>query len=227
MGPANARNTSNVNFFTLYLQKSKWMVQVNNFNFSQEEAAAISERDFFIVKSSATKKVIDLFGAIEKEMKEWMAGQDFGLKDLNISSGKIFRGENYKLYPYILLDYPRLFSKQSVFSFRTMFWWGHEFSFTLHLEGEALDHFRDSLVTQIEKLKGKGVYFCVNDTPWQYNFTTENYLFLDELSEVNDLMRDKPFIKISRKMTVDSHEKVYNYCMDTFKLFLSVLKSER
>ncbi len=200
-------------------------MQVTNFNFSQDESDAIGERNFFLVKNSATKKIMELFGSIERDMKDWISDHDFEVKGLNISSGKIFRGENYKLYPYILLDYPRLFSRQSVFSFRTMFWWGHEFSFSLHLEGEALERYRTALMNNLAKLYGKGVFFCVNDTPWQYDFVEENYKPLEELNDLEKMTGSKSFIKISRRLPVNSHNDLYGYCMETFKLFFTLLKS--
>jgi hypothetical protein len=202
-------------------------VQVNNFNFSQEEVTAINERAFFLVKNSATKKVMELFGAIESEMKLWIRGNDFDIADLNISSGKIFRGENYKLFPYILLDYPRLFSKESIFSFRTMFWWGHEFSFTLHMEGAALDKNRNSLIKNIETLKDKNVFFCIHDSPWQYDFSKENYLPLEDIENIIQLLNEKSFIKISRKLPSSFHEEVFKFSLETFQLFLSLIKEKK
>jgi hypothetical protein len=201
-------------------------VQVNKFNFSEEEERAINERAFFLLKSSAAQKVMDLFGTMEREMKNRIAELNIDVKDLNISSGKIFRGENYKLYPYILLDYPRLFSKQSVFAFRSMFWWGHEFSFTLHLGGEALNQYRETLVKNFDLLKGKDAYFCINETPWQYDFNKTNYLPVEEINEISREVLNKPFIKLSRKLPVESHENVYDYSIETLLLFLSAIKSE-
>jgi hypothetical protein len=198
-------------------------VQVTHFGFSSDEEKVISEQTFFILKSNATKKIIDQFGVIEREMKSRISVFDMNVKGLNISSGKIFRGENYKLFPYILLDYPRLFSKESVFAFRSMFWWGHEFSFTLHLQGIALGQFRNSLFKNYDLLKNKDVFFCVNDTPWQYDFSEENYRSIDHVANAKNEMLTKPFIKLSRKLPVYSHEKVYNYSLETLFLFLSVL----
>ena len=42
-------------------------------------------------------------------------------------SPKISRGEQYLGLPYVMLDYPRIFSKENVFAIRTFFWWGNYF----------------------------------------------------------------------------------------------------
>ena len=53
---------------------------------------------------------------------------------LEPASAKISKGENMGL-PWVMLDYPRLFGQEDVLAIRTMFWWGHCFSVTLHLKG--------------------------------------------------------------------------------------------
>jgi hypothetical protein len=201
----------------------KNIVQVTNFNFSPEEEAAICERDFFLLKNSATKKIMDIFAQLEKNIIKGIKNYPIELTDLNKSKGKIFRGENYRLFPYILLDCPRLFSTRSVFAFRTMFWWGHEFSFTLHLQGEALDKYRNAAFKNFDSLSDKEVYYCINDTPWQYNFEKENYVLSDNIESRREELLTKPFIKLSRKLNADSHQKVLDYGMDTFKLFMGLI----
>lgn len=201
-------------------------MQVTNFNFSQGEASAICERNFFILKNSATQKIIDLFALLEKEMKNELMLYPIDVNELNSSTGKIFRGENYRSFPYIVLDYPRLFSTNSIFAFRSMFWWGHEFSFTLHLQGQAFEKYKKSLNENFSHLPGKEVYFCVNDTPWQYNFDKENYLPLEEIIDRREELFTKPFIKISRKLNVDEYANAYDYAIESFKLFIGLLKNK-
>ena len=201
-------------------------VQVTNFNFSQGEASAISERNFFLLKNSATQKIIVLFGMLEIEMKKELLQYSIDLKELNSSSGKIFRGENYKSFPYIVLDCPRLFSTNSIFAFRSMFWWGHEFSFTLHLQGEAFEKYKKSLNENFSRLSGKEVYYCVNDTPWQYNYEKDNYLPIEDLIDRREELFTKPFLKVSRKLNVDEYAKAYDYAMESFKLFMGLLKND-
>ena len=201
-------------------------MQVTNFNFSQGEASAICERNFFILKNSATQKIIDLFALLEKEMKNELMLYPIDVNELNSSTGKIFRGENYRSFPYIVLDYPRLFSTNSIFAFRSMFWWGHEFSFTLHLQGQAFEKYKKSLNENFSHLPGKEVYFCVNDAPWQYNFDKENYLPLEEIIDRREELFTKPFIKISRKLNVDEYANAYDYAIESFKLFIGLLKNK-
>lgn len=59
----------------------------------------------------------------------------------DVAVGKITKGENYRGLPYVIADYPRLFTPESVMAYRILFWWGHYFSCTWHLSGPALETF--------------------------------------------------------------------------------------
>lgn len=194
--------------------------------FSNEELAAIKDRNFFQLKHSSTKKIVDLFGDLEKELKTIAIDNDLNVEGLNVSAGKIFRGENYNLYPYVLLDYPRLFTTESIFAFRTMFWWGSGFSFTLHLQGKALDQFRSKLVKDLGSLIGKEVYYCVGKTPWQYHYEKENYILLSEnsIDDITMMNTQNEFMKLSRRLDIDHFSLVKEKGIETFNLFYSLLK---
>ena len=195
--------------------------------FSNEELAVLSDRNFFQLKHSSTAKLVEIFGRLEIELKKIFLASGIQVKDLNTSSGKIFRGENYRGFPYVLLDCPRLFTRESVFAFRTMFWWGNEFTFTLHIQGEALEKIKPAMFRNLEKLKGQGILFCINKSPWQYHLGDDNYISLDEddnLSVAKEIVKQKEFVKISRKLSVEQYERVLKTGEETLKLFLSALK---
>lgn len=199
-------------------------MQFSKLKFSDKESEALAEKEFFLLKNSVTEKIVALFGEIERDLKSDFVQYGIDLTGLNSTAGKIFRGENYRLFPYIMLDYPRLFSAKSVFAFRTMLWWGHEFSFTLHIQGEAFEKYSAVIFDNFTSLNGKDVYYCINDTPWQYTFESENYQPV-----VNGISREqffsRPFMKISRKIPVSQHVDAGKYCKETFKLFLGLLRS--
>lgn len=117
------------------------MESTTKIHLSAEEAGLIDNTEFILTKHRIIKKVYYLFGEINGMMKTELAGFDHLPESLRQYSGKISRGENYRLLPYILLDYPSYFSKNTIFAVRTMFWWGHFFSVTLHLSGDFKTRF--------------------------------------------------------------------------------------
>lgn len=201
------------------------MSQVNKFHWTEEERQLAGSKAFILTKHSIVRKVSDLFGELERELKAIIADYELEATGANVSAGKIFRGENYRLFPYVLLDYPRIFNTSTIFAFRSMFWWGNEFSFTLHLQGEALERLRVKLEENIDRLSGQSVYFCIADGPWQYHFEQDNYRRLDEmdLKEVKEWIRTKPFVKFSRSLPLDQMDDVLLTGKNTMKLFLEML----
>jgi hypothetical protein len=199
--------------------------------FTNEEIQAVLDSKFFYIKHSVTEKLLRLFGELEKtltlSMKDYYF---FSSEEIQVKEkGKIFRGENYRKLPYILLDCPRLFSTGTVFAFRSMFWWGKEFSFTLHLQGQAQELFRTKLTEQIQQLRGSDYFICVNSTPWEYHFEADNYQSLDaflnhESKQLNRLLIENPFIKISRKLSIEQHADVVHYGNETFNQLMKMLK---
>jgi hypothetical protein len=226
-GPRKEPMINLVNFFTLYLQEISAM-QVTKIAFSEEEMKAMLSADFFHIKHEAIRKIFELFGELEQRLRTEPSLKELQLENVETRSGKIFKGENYRKLPYVLLDYPRLFTADNVFSFRSMFWWGNEFSFTLHLQGQELEKFRFRIKKNIERVLGQGFYFCINKSPWEYVFTQDNYILLDELYEnpegFNPLISSKEFIKLSRRIPLKEYDNVINYGVETFKLALNLLK---
>lgn len=140
---------------------------------------------------------------------------------------KIFKGENYKNYPYVNMDFPRVFSTDSIFAFRSMFWWGNHFSFTLHLQGEAYNDMAGNLAAHAHRLQGKGYFQCVNDSPWEYHFGRDNYQPIEEVSAAGKINADpdhKSFIKISRRLELDDYQTIVAFGTETFRELLDCLE---
>jgi len=188
-------------------------------NLSSAELKTIHNTDFFAVKASAAKKIDHLLAEARDEIKKVIEKNKFAFPDgVDASTGKIFRGENYSGLPYLVLDYPKYFSKESVFAFRTMFWWGNFFSCTMHLQGRALEEHRGLLIHDLNSLKNKNIYVCVNSDPWQYHYQKSNYLPVDKLSgpELKKLLCEKEFLKFSRKIPIKDYKKLAQFAAESF-----------
>ena len=188
--------------------------------FTTTELKTIHNKNFFFVKTAATQKIHLLFTEVRDEIKNVIEKEKIIFpKEVDSQKGKIFRGENYLNLPYLVLDYPKFFSKDSVFSFRTMFWWGNFFSFTLHMQGKALNDRRNILLKNISSLKKKNIYICVNSNPWQYHYQKDNYLAIDKLSnsELKKLIFEKEFLKLSRKISIMNHKHVVKFSRKSFQ----------
>src|SRR5690606_33828992 len=145
--------------------------EAKNITFSEKDLLFIADSDFLRTKKVITRKVERLLIETEATLKPLVqTAAPLISEGLLVQGGKISRGENYLDLPYQVLDYPRLFSKEATFSYRTMFWWGNFFSCTLHIQGKLLHKFKSRLCKTLPEMDRGDVYFCINDSPWEYHY---------------------------------------------------------
>lgn len=191
--------------------------------FTEKELKYIADTDFLHTGHIIKQKITSLFEASAQELKEELDTGKYNIDPHLIRlPPKISKGENYRGLPWIVLDYPKKFQKEDTFSFRVIFWWGHFFSYSLHLEGAAMTSALPMLKHYWSKMKTENVYACVSSTPWEYHFNSSNYIRSDKITfdQFNDLARTNTFIKISRKATLREWPRVINQTIKTFRLFM-------
>ena len=175
-----------------------------------------------LTKASALKKVNLLLGNTLDRLKEKVQTSNFEFhQDIRSQSGKISQGENYNMLPYQVLDYPAHFEKTDIFALRTMFWWGHFFSVTLHLQGESLVKYRSSLLTNFDQLLKEELYIAVGNTPWQYHYEPDNYLPLEP--EHISIIEQGEFVKLSKKIPVNEFSKLPDFASSFLQRMIRLL----
>ncbi|SMG17032.1 hypothetical protein SAMN05661096_00911 [Marivirga sericea] len=172
--------------------------------FTTQELDLASDPTVLLIKYRMIEKVWDYLEDMQKEIrKELDSFEDKLPSELNLVHGKISKGENYKYLPYLMLDFPAFFTKKDIIAFRTMFYWGNFISSTFHLQGKFVQKYGKSL---LHSLKNYGkVYFCVNNSPWEYDYKSSNYVLLDKMDsvELEDHVQNTGFIKLSIKFPVE------------------------
>jgi hypothetical protein len=190
---------------------------------TEKELLILQDRGFLLTKATLLERINELLGQTREELKGCIESSNFPFPaGTDLIKGKISKGENYKNLPYMVLDYPTLFSKESIFAYRTMFWWGNFFSATLHLEGMALNYYRNSITHNFEKFLNKNIYIGVGETPWQYHYEEDNYIILNETHR--DFITNCKFLKLSKKIELKKWNDVPEFSTNFFELVLSVLK---
>ncbi len=193
------------------------------------ELDVLGNAEYYIIKQSVTKKVQQQFHVLKSHLEKEIEGcKDTIPDEADCTTGRIFRGENYKGFPYIVLDYPRLFNKNDVYAFRTMCWFGHHFSHTIHLSGKPLESRREAIQQKIHLLQGKGFYYCVHTSPWEYYYDADNYRSLDDLlnedpAALRKDILEKDFIKLSRRLEIKDWESTTPYGVETFRLCMELI----
>jgi hypothetical protein len=198
---------------------------IANLEFSKKEYDLILNSDFILTKNAIVKKIYTLYGALTEVYKNLLNEYTSHLPhEIFAITPKIYRGEQYKELPYVMLDYPRFFSKTNVFAIRSFFWWGNYFSITLQLSGVYLEMYADKIVDFIKDKENKDWYFGVHQSEWEHHFEKDNYTRFDELPREDfENLKSKGFIKIAKKLPLEDWKIADKFFTEQYKLLLNVI----
>jgi hypothetical protein len=188
-------------------------------NLSAKELKLVTDTSFILTKNIVIQKVYQLLGNLSEKYAEVFNAVGLST-NIHTPSPKISKGENYNGLPWVMLDYPRIFTKEDVFAVRTFFWWGNFFSITLQLSGKYCEVFK----AQIEKLQATDYtewYLCCNNNAWQHSFETGNYKLLRDFS-TNEIKK-LSFIKLAKKIPLQQWDDVALFLQNTYTELLQLL----
>jgi hypothetical protein len=192
---------------------------------SKLETELVKNKEWILTKHSIINKVYKLFGELNEIYKQVSEQEETFLHEFcKNASGKISKGENYEGLPYVMLDYPALFSRENIFAIRTMFWWGNFFSITLHISGEKFklkgDFFR--LLTY---LRENNFFVCVNEKEWHHSFELSNYVRAKELDQQKlEQIANRNFFKISKNLELNKWNEAPEFLEKSFREIIGFIK---
>ena len=168
-------------------------------NWSPLEIELLNTTDVFIHKPAIIKKAeYNLTLLKQTIIKELANGPHPCPPETDTIKGQIVRGENHKGFPFISLDMPQMFSKTQMFTFRTLFWWGHYLIFSLILKQNDLTSIANNLILLKESQKFKDVQLAISSTPWEWDKNPKNFLTLLEASEkdIRKVIQTVQYVKL-------------------------------
>ncbi len=147
---------------------------------------------------------------------------DQKLKGLLAITPKISKGENYEGLPYLILDYPRLFDVNNIFTIRSMFWWGNFFSITLQLAGDHKEKNLSHIENAYDDLIKHQFYIGVNENQWKHHFKEDNYVLIKNLSKEKFLQccRQYDHVKLATRFSLREIHSVMVDLFDSWKWLL-------
>ena len=194
-----------------------------NVELSKNELELVTSSEFILTKIRIIEKVYNLFGALSEAYKDALNLHKTNLPhEIIASSPKIYKGENYLNLPYVLMDHPRIFSKEDVFAIRSFFWWGNYFSITLHLSGKYLQLFKSNIQQKLNNRILDDYFICVNDEPWQHHFEETNYKLLKEI-DFAEMHLDKPFLKIAKQLPLQKWNDAEDFYRKNYNSLLKII----
>ena len=203
------------------------MVDEAKITLSSKELELVCNTDWIFTKHIIIQKVMQLFGSIipvlENELEQ---AQTYLPKEIFANRAKISKGENYQQLPYVMLDYPRCFYKNDTVAIRTFFWWGNFFSITLQLSGKYKQELEQNLEGNFSGLQKNNYWVCINDSEWQHDFSSNNYVAITELTpeKFSAILSREPFVKLAKKIPLQSWETVPSFVIKSFGEMIKLMK---
>jgi hypothetical protein len=186
------------------------------------EMELVTNSGWILTKNGVIEKVKVLFGQLQSKQDSLLSSLPY---EVSQPSAKISKGEYYKGLPWLVLDHPRFFTRENVFAIRAFFWWGNFFSSTLQLSGIYKTAYQHRIMQAFPLLQQDGYFICINDDPWEHDFSAENYMQLTELSATRFeiLVHDHAFIKLSKKINLHEWNNAEENLLEIFRRYISIL----
>lgn len=217
-----------------------------NLQLLPEEIKLIGDAGWILTKNSVIGKIVGMMAGLSETYRGlWAGGIADGMGDVGaagiggaglsrgVSGGvgaaggiepgnaKISRGENYRGLPWVILDYPRIFGREDVLAIRTMFWWGHPFSVTLHLKGRYQALYVPVIERRRARLAEAGFQAGIGADEWRHEHAPDNYA---PLAEVGHGGMDRPFVKLSAAVGLDRWAEAPELLTALFGVLVGTLK---
>ena len=144
--------------------------------------------------------------------------------ELFLSSWKISRGENYRQNPYRVLDYPSAFSKENIFTFRTLILWGYPIGFHLILKGIHKELFRAAILSNYTQLPSD-YYISQQNNPWIWEADDSDLISLSQLhkSLCRKIIDERNFIRLSYFLPLKNYDQIPQVGAETWVNLYQVL----
>lgn len=178
-------------------------------DWSPVEVKLLNTVDIFLHKPAIMKKAEANLTALKQDVIKTLSQAPHPCPpESDIVKGQIVRGENHKGFPFISLDMPQMFSKSEMFTYRTLFWWGHDLIFSLILKQENQAPLIEKLRQLKEHPEWKDIQLAIAPTPWEWGKDMKNFIPLFGTSDIKirAAINSVKYIKLCRFYSLASPE---------------------
>jgi len=201
-------------------------MQTSKIQYSTDELKLAENSELILTKNRIVKKTIALFASLAEEYR--FISETYRAKlpsEIFEQSPKISRGEQYLELPYVMLDYPRVFSKEDVFAIRSFFWWGNYFSITLHLKGCYKKMYCQQIKEGYDILLQNDYCIAISADEWRHDFEEQHYLMLKKegFQKLEEIIEAGTFLKLAVKWPLRQGNVIQPLFQEQFSTLLNVL----
>ncbi|NKB82048.1 MAG: hypothetical protein GKS05_09210 [Nitrospirales bacterium] len=169
-------------------------------SFTPREVALLTDQEFFQTKVAISAKIRELLTQWQQAFHEELAGKTLLAPEaLTLESSQFVKGEHLENFPYQYVDFPRFYTREEKFAFRSLFWWGHHVAFALILEGGQIQQYKKHLIDRFTQIADQGLCLCLGSSLWEWRYGSGYTMELtrDRKSETAAVLAHRRFFKLA------------------------------
>lgn len=182
-----------------------------------EELSLAQNKQWIYSKQNIIQKTYSLLGEASEHYRKLAAASPMNDEFKKVSP-KIYKGENLRGLPYVLLDWPRIFNGNDVLAVRTLFWWGTAFSIHLILGGEYKAGYLPAILQKLSEGDYANWFFSFTDDPWHHHFAEDNYRPMHELGKE----KTSVYFKLGTQFPLEKWSEADEFFSRSFHALLSL-----
>jgi hypothetical protein len=174
--------------------------------FSRDEVEFLKQAGLFAWKERLTQRIKNGLETLHDALAARLTPDVLLAPDgMDWTRWQVVRGERFDERPYAYLDFPQYFSRETKFTYRSMFWWGEGLFFAIILEGNLLDRYRANLETSYSAVADRDLALSLSETPWEWHVAGPRVLPIraETGDAVISAMRRRTFLKLQRAVSLD------------------------
>ena len=177
-----------------------------NHAFTADELALLADQEFFRKKAAISVKIKQILEHLQHRFEAEIALQPLlAPEGFDPQAKQFVKGEHLEYFPYQYVDFPRLYTRENTFAFRSLVWWGHHIVFALMVEGPLVKQYRRNLFNRYSEVADHHLCLCLSPSLWEWKagpgFTLP--ITHGRRSEIAATLDHRTFFKIARFLPLD------------------------
>jgi hypothetical protein len=174
--------------------------------FTADERAVLADQDFFRKKAAISVKIKHVLEQLHHRLEAEVTSQPLLTPEgFDPQARQFVKGEHLEDFPYQYVDFPRFYTREDKFAFRSLVWWGHHIIFALIVEGSLVKQYRRNLFNRFSELSDRHLCLCLSPSLWEWKSGPGFTLPITQhrRSEIAAALDQRTFFKIARFMPLD------------------------
>jgi hypothetical protein len=174
---------------------------------------------FILTKLAVQEKMVALMAELSAQYQASIP-ESFRGEPWVLTGPKIARGEQYEQLPWVMLDYPRYFTREQVLAIRCFCWWGNYASITLQLSGSYMDRYRPAVEAFWQTAEAKDWYWGVGENAWIHDLNSKAYLPWPAQEDRSQ----QGWLKIAKKIPLEQWDLLPDWYPAQYRLLMDLLQ---